>query len=356
MILKRIENLRKMLRFNEAALIFSETNRFYFSGFESSAGAVIITQNDAYLAVDFRYFENAKNKVNGLKVVMFQKLYKKISEILNLENVKLIYIETDYLTLDKYSALTKNLDSFKISKENKLSQYIEELRSIKAEEEKGQIVKAQELTDKAFTHILNFIEVGRTEAEIALELEFFMRKSGSEGVAFDTIAVSGKNSSLPHGVPTDKKIENGDFITMDFGAVVNGYRSDMTRTVAVGKITDKQCLVYETVLKAQKAALEAIKPNTQCNSIDKIARDIIDNAGFNGCFGHGLGHSVGLEIHENPSLNTRDITLLKRGMVLTVEPGIYIENEFGVRIEDMVYLTDGGVENLTKSPKELIIL
>ena len=356
MILKRIENLRKRLSLNEAILIFSETNRFYFTGFKSSAGAVIVTQNNAYLAVDFRYFESAKNKVNGLNVVLFQRLYEKISEILNKENISKVYVETDYLTLDKYSALKKNLAAFQISKENKICQYIEELRSIKTEEEKMHIVKAQEITDKAFAHILNFIEVSKTEAQIALELEFFMRKNKSEGVAFDTIAVSGKNSSLPHGVPTDKKIEKGDFITLDFGAVINGYRSDMTRTVAVGEITDKQRLVYETVLKAQTAALEAIKPNIQCDSIDKIARDIINNAGFEGCFGHGLGHSVGLDVHENPSFNTVDKTLLKKGMVLTVEPGIYIENEFGVRIEDMVYITEQGAENLTKSPKELIVL
>lgn len=345
-----------MLGEQEAILLFSDINRLYFTGFKSSAGAVVITQNDAYLVVDFRYFESAKAKVNGINIVLFERLYEKIAEILNKENISQIFIETDCITLDRYGALKKNLDKFEISKENKLCRYIEELRSIKTEEEKRQIVKAQEITDKAFEHILNFIKIGKTESEIALELEFFMRKNGSQGTAFDTIAVSGRNSSLPHGIPTDKKIENGDFITMDFGAVINGYRSDMTRTVAMGHITDKQRYIYEIVLKSQQSALKAIRPNVECNNIDKIARDIINDAGFDGCFGHGLGHSVGLEIHENPSFNTRDKTLLKKGMVLTVEPGIYIENEFGVRIEDMVYITEDGYENLTKSPKNLIIL
>ena len=183
-----------------------------------------------------------------------------------------------------------------------------------------------------------------------------MRERGSEGVAFDFIVVSGKNSSLPHGVPTSKKIENGDFVTMDFGAVINGYRSDMTRTIAVGSVTEKQRTVYETVLTAQKAALSIIKPDVTCSAVDKAARDIITDAGYGDCFGHGLGHSVGLEIHESPACNTRDITPLKSGMIMTVEPGIYIQDEFGVRIEDMVLITDNGYRNFTKSPKKLIII
>ena len=179
---------------------------------------------------------------------------------------------------------------------------------------------------------------------------------GSEGVSFDFIVASGKNSSMPHAVPTDKKIEAGDFVTMDFGAVINGYRSDMTRTVAVGHVTDEQTKVYNTVLKAQTAALDSIKSGMVCKDIDKIARDIIYNAGYENCFGHGLGHSVGIEIHESPCFNLRDTTLLQSGMVLTVEPGIYLENNFGVRIEDMVVVTNEGCINITKSDKKLIVL
>ena len=183
-----------------------------------------------------------------------------------------------------------------------------------------------------------------------------MRKNGSEGIAFDTIAISGKNTSLPHGVPTDKKIEKGDFFTMDFGAVSGGYCSDMTRTVAVGCVSERQKFVYDTVLNAQTESLKIIKEGAVCKDIDAVARNLIYNNGFEGCFGHGLGHSVGLEIHESPAFNTRDETVLKSGTVITVEPGIYLENEFGVRIEDMVLVTENGIINLTESPKELIIL
>jgi Xaa-Pro aminopeptidase len=161
---------------------------------------------------------------------------------------------------------------------------------------------------------------------------------------------------LPHGVPTDKKLENGDFLTMDFGARVNGYCSDMTRTVAIGGVSEKQKLVYDTVLKAQSLAFEGIKAGAVCKEIDALARDYIYGNGFEGSFGHGLGHSLGLDIHENPAFNTRDLTLLESGMIMTVEPGIYLENEFGVRIEDMVYITSKGAENLTKSDKSLIII
>ncbi len=356
MINQRIEKLREQISENQAAVIISDINRLYFSGFKSSAGAVIITKNEAFLAVDFRYYESAKSSISELKVLMYSKFYETLKEVFKEENIKEIFIETDFLTVESFSALVNNLENITVNDDNKITKHISLMRSVKSEQEKQSIKNAQIITDKTFGHILNYIKVGRTEREIALEMEFFMRKMGSQGTAFDTIVVSGKNSSLPHGVPTDKKIENGDFITMDFGAVINGYCSDMTRTVAVGSVSDKQHEVYNTVLLAQTESLKAIKPLIKCKSVDKIARDIIDNVGFNGCFGHGLGHSVGLQIHESPCFNTRDTTLLKKGMILTVEPGIYIENEFGVRIEDMVYITEMGYENLTESPKDLIIL
>lgn len=352
----RIENLREKIENNQAVLITSDVNRLYFSGFKSSAGAVVITKKNAYLLVDFRYFENAKKSVKNLKVIMYTSYYNTLKEIFESENIKEIYCETDFITVEGLKTLKKQLPDYRVLEENEICRYIKNMRSVKSEFELESIKKAQAITDKTFSHILDFISTERTEKEIALEMEFFMRKNGSEGIAFDTIVVSGKNSSLPHGVPTDKKIDKGDFITMDFGAVVNGYCSDMTRTVAVGFVSVKQREVYETVLKAQTEALKAIKPSAECKEIDKIARDIIDNAGFENCFGHGLGHSVGLEIHESPCFNTRDNTKLQNGMILTVEPGIYIENEFGVRIEDMVNITEDGYENLTASTKELIII
>lgn len=321
----------------------------------SSAGTVVITKGGAFAFYDFRYIEKAKQTVKNCKVILADKLYSQIKETLKSEGVTEILIETDTVTLDGFARLKKAFEGFTISKSDNLSQKILALRSIKSPCEIENIKAAQAITDKAFSHILEFIKEGVSEKEVMLELEYFMRKEGSEGVAFDTIVVSGKNSSLPHGVPSEKKLQKGDFVTMDFGAVINGYRSDMTRTVAVGFVSDEQREVYETVLKAQTGALKAIKAGAVCKDIDKIARDII-NEKYEGAFGHGLGHSVGLEIHENPAFNMRDETVLKKGTVMTVEPGIYLENRFGVRIEDMGVVTENGFENITKSPKELIIL
>lgn len=357
MIKERIEKLQQTLNENDAVLITDGNNRFYFTGFKSSAGTVVITKSSSCLLIDFRYFEKAKQTVKDSCVILCERLYAQTAEILKSNNIKRVFLETDTVSIYLFNALKENLPDFEISSDSKkISQQIRKQRSIKTEEEIKSIIEAQKLTDATFSYILNKIKPHITEKQIMLDMEFFARQNGSEGVAFDFIVVSGKNSSLPHGVPTDKKIEKGDFITMDFGCVINGYRSDMTRTVAVGCVTDEQRLVYETVLKAQSAALEAIKPNIPCNEVDRIARDIINGAGFSGCFGHGLGHSVGLEIHENPACNTRDTTPLQKGMIMTVEPGIYLENRFGVRIEDMVAVTDNGCMNITKSPKELIIL
>ncbi len=356
MIKERIEKLKARLNVSEAILIFSSENRLYFSGFKSSAGAILITKASETLFVDFRYFEKAKQTVSSLSVIQSEKLYYQIGEILSAQKIKTVFLETNYVNLEQFSVITSSLPDFEISKSDKISKEINLLRSVKSEKEISLIKSAQTLTDETFSHILNFIKEGKTEKEIALEMEFFMRKKGSEEVAFDFIVVSGKNSSLPHGVPTDKAVKKGDFITMDFGAVVGGYRSDMTRTVAIGGISEEQQKVYNTVLTAQNLALEKIAPFKKCCEIDKIARDYIYSCGYEGCFGHGLGHSVGLLIHENPSFNTRDTTPLEKGMVLTVEPGIYLENKFGVRIEDMVAITDTDYVNLTKSPKNLIIL
>lgn len=353
---QRIKRIQEILNKDDAALIMSDTNRLYFTGFKSSAGVVLITKREAFLLIDFRYIESARQNVKHMNVLLAEKLYSQIAEILKANEIKNLILETGYITLESFKTLKSALGDFNISDDNVLSRKISNLRSIKDSREIEFIKKAQALTDQTFEYALSIIKNGITEKELALNMEFFMRQNGSEGTAFDFIAVSGKNSSLPHGVPTDKRIENGDFITMDFGAIVGGYRSDMTRTVALGFVNDRQHEVYETVLKAQLTALQNIKSGTECCKIDKIARDIITDAGYGKCFGHGLGHSVGLEIHENPACNTRDKTLLKSGMIMTVEPGIYIENSFGVRIEDMVVVTDSGCINLTKSPKELIVL
>ncbi len=355
-MIERINQIASLLGENEALIISDNINRRYFTNFPSSAGSLLITQKNSYLLIDFRYYEKAAASIKGIKVVLCQSLYTQLNDLLAKENVNKLYLETDKVSLDLYNRICTQLTGVEVSNENRFSKEIEKQRSIKSKEEIACIEKAQEITDKAFSKILCDIRVGVTEKEIALKIEYYMREMGSEGVAFDVIAVAGKSSSMPHGVPEDKPIKSGDFITMDFGAKIGGYCSDMTRTVAVGSVSQKQKKVYETVLSAQRLALESIRAGVLCKDVDNKARRFINEAGYEGCFGHGLGHSLGLEIHESPACNTRDCTELKSGMIMTVEPGIYLENEFGVRIEDMVLVTENGYQNFTKSPKELIIL
>ncbi len=356
MIRRRIQILQAELQRNQAFLIKSPSNRYYLTGFSSSAGAVVITKNRSLFFTDFRYFEKAKSVVTSCQTVLLANGDKDIFTFCKEQNIKEIFVETEFLSLNDYERLAKVFEDIKISTKNTLGTKLNNLRAVKDSQELDFIKKAQELTDKGFDYILNRISIGKTEKQIALDLEFFLRNLGADGVSFDFIVVSGKNSSLPHGVPTDKQIKNGDFITMDFGIKLDGYCSDMTRTVAIGNITDEQKAVYNTVLSAQLAALNMIKSGVVCGDVDKVARDIIYNAGYTGCFGHSLGHSVGIDIHEAPNLSPNNSIVLTAGNVVTVEPGVYIENKFGVRIEDMVYVTDSGLINLTKSTKELIIL
>lgn len=355
-MIRRIENLQKNLQNDEAFIIYYGPNRFYLTGFNSSAGIVLVTPKSADFIVDFRYYEKAKRVVKTCNVILSDKIWQQINDILKNQNIKTVYTEIRTLSLSEFASLKKNLSGFNISDDKTKEDYLYSLRSVKSDEELKFMRQAQAITDDGFEYILDYIRAGKTEKAIALELEFYMRKHGSDGIAFDFIVVSGENSSLPHGTPTDRVVKNGDFITMDFGARFNGYSADMTRTVALGEVSDKQKLVYDTVLKAQLEAIKQIKVGAVCKEIDAVARNIINDAGFKGCFGHGLGHSLGIEVHESPSFNLRDETKLQSGMVLSVEPGIYIENEFGVRIEDVICVNDSGCEILTKSNKELIIL
>ena len=350
---EKVKKIQDFLNTTAAALILSMPNRFYMTDFLCDSGLVFITKNDAVFFTDFRYLEKAK-EVSSVNVLNSKDWTEQINALIEKHGITEILIETENVSVAKFDLLKQKLNS-EILNADELSKQLRLLRSQKSEKELSFIKAAQEITDSTFSYILPRIELGRTERDIMLDMEFYLRKMGSEGISFDFIVVSGKNTSLPHGVPSDKVIEKGDFITMDFGAVKNGYRSDMTRTVAVGSITDEQRRVYDTVLKAQTAALNAIKTGVVCRDIDKIARDIIERD-YAGCFGHGLGHSVGIEIHEAPCFNTRDDTVLLDNTVLTVEPGIYLEGKFGVRIEDMVVVNQNGCENLTKSDKNLIIL
>lgn len=338
----------------EAAIINSPQNRFYFLGMHSSAGTLILLKNEAYFIIDFRYVELAQKTVKNAKIVLQGNLYEQINEILSQHKVKNVWVE-ESMTLGDLNTM-KNRISANIVTDSPLTEIINEMRAVKSEEEVKNIKAAQAITDAGFDYICTQLAEGRKERDLAIDLDTFMKKQGASGNAFDTILVSGKNSSLPHGVPGEKRLEKGDFVTMDFGAAFGGYCSDMTRTVAIGFATDEMKEVYNTVLKAQLMAIDTIKAGLVCSDIDKISRDYIYGKGYEGCFGHSLGHSFGIDIHEKPHFAPKNKTILKPGMMLSVEPGIYLPDKFGVRIEDTVYVTENGCIDITNSPKELIIL
>ncbi len=357
----RIEKIRNKLKEKgEALLITSGSNRFYASGFKSSAGFMLVSHWEAVLYLDFRYFEMAKlAKEKGklqpeVEVVLLEKKRKEyISEFARRNSIKNLLCENHSLTVSEYEAL-KN-ETSDICTLSYAGGIVEECRISKDESEIERIKIAQSITDKAFSHILGFITPDATETDIALELEYFMRKNGAQDIAFETICVSGAKSSLPHGKPENIKLGKG-FLTMDFGAKYDGYCSDMTRTVCIGNPTEEMKRVYSTVLEAQKRAFEEIFAGTIGKRVDAAARDYIYSEGYKGCFGHSTGHSLGIDVHESPNFSQNSDFEIPSGAVLSVEPGIYLEGKFGVRIEDIVKICDLGYENLTESTKELIIL
>ena len=354
-----IKDLQKLLSeqgSGTCALIISPENRKYFTGFESSDGFLIVSENRAVFITDGRYIEAAEKQISNCEVILLGKAYPQIATILNETGCKRLLVESTRMTVSTYNSIKGVLKKIPVSTDTTLDTLINTLRSVKTEVEVENIIKAQRIAEKAFEHILKFIKVGVTEKEIALELDFYMLRHGGEGLSFETIAVSGANSSMPHGVPCNKKVENGDFITMDFGTIINGYHSDMTRTVAVGFATDEMKNVYDTVLSAQQNCLENIKAGVSCKNGDEFARSVIRNSGYGKYFTHSTGHGVGVEIHEFPNLSPASDSILQVGNIVTVEPGIYIPEKFGVRIEDMALITENGCKNLTLAPKEMIIL
>jgi Xaa-Pro aminopeptidase len=353
----RFERLFELLPDNvESVLITSDINRRYFTGMKSSAGTVLAFRNKAYLLIDFRYIEKARETVKTAEVIETKELYKEISALLRQEGVKNLAIEAMDVTVSRLNVMKKHLKCVDIIETDVLSNSINKLRMIKDEEEMEYIRKAQEIAESAFDDILGFIKEGVTEREIALELDRLMLEKGAEGISFDTIALAGENTSMPHGVPSDKKVKNGEFVLMDFGAVYNGYHSDMTRTVCVGTPDEEMEKIYNIVLTAQEKAIAAAKAGISGKELDGIARRHICDAGYGEYFGHSLGHGVGLEIHEQPNAAPSYEKNLEKGTVITIEPGIYIAGKFGVRIEDFVILTENGCINLTKSAKNIISL
>lgn len=340
----------------DAAIITDDINRRYFTGMKSSAGTVLVFRDKAYLVIDFRYIEKATKTVKDAEVILQGRLYDQINELLEKHGAKTLAIESATMTVASLNLLKARITAAEVVASDELSNAITQLRIVKTQDEIDKIIKAQRIAEAAFEDVLNFIRPGVTEREIGLRLDYYMLSHGAEALSFDTIALTGANTSLPHGVPGETVVENGMFVLMDYGAMYDGYHSDMTRTVCVGKPTEKMELVYNTVLKAQLDALDAIKVGVIGKDIDKIARDVITNAGYGDKFGHSLGHGVGVEIHEAPNAAPSSEHIFKENMIVTVEPGIYLPDEFGVRIEDFVVIKENGCENMTLAKKSLISL
>lgn len=340
----------------DCALITDDISRRYLTGMKSSAGTVLVFPEKSYLLIDFRYIEKARQVVRHCEVIEQKDTYSQIRELLEHHNAKTIAVESDSLTLQRLAVYQQKLEGFAFLTDDTLTMALYDLRTVKTAEELAKIKAAQALAEDALHALLEQLHEGMTEREIALALDFHMRKAGAEDLSFETIALTGAHTSMPHGVPDDRQVQKGDFVLMDFGAVVDGYHSDMTRTVCVGTPTEEMRLVYDTVLRAQEAALAKAAPDITGHELDKIARDIITDAGYGEYFGHSLGHGVGLEIHEFPNASPKLQKKLACGNVVTVEPGIYLAGKFGVRIEDFVHINENGCENLTKFTKKLICL
>lgn len=346
----RIKRLRDLIDDDTAVFISSYPNIFYYSGFTSEDAYLLITMDKAYIITDSRYTVQAKQQSPDFEFVDIYKGFENIFKNVLQENV---WFEEKHLSVGQYLSLKKNINNKVFVP---MSDTVSRQRRYKDKIEIQKIHNAEQLGDATFSHILNFIKPGISENDIAVEVEYYMRKNGASKLSFDTIVASGVRSAMPHGTASNKTIQSGELLTLDFGCVLDGYCSDMTRTVAIGKISAELKKIYNITLKAQTNALQNMKVGMKCSNIDKLARDIIEFEGYGNNFGHSLGHSVGIEIHEMPGFSSKSVDVLENGNVVTVEPGIYIENVGGVRIEDVIAVCDNEIINLTASPKELIIL
>ena len=336
----------------DAVIVLDELNQHYLSEFAFTDGLLFITKTKAYLITDFRYYEMALNSANkSFEVLTPDNRKEFLNKVISDEGIKTIGFEGGSVSYDTYRNYCESYPCEFVN----IGDAIEVIRQVKSADEIEKMQKAQDITDGALAHLLMFITPNMTELDVAVELEYAMRKGGADSFAFETIAVSGDASALPHGTPRNVKLKPG-FLTMDFGAKYQGYCSDMTRTIVIGKADEDIKKLYNTVLRAQTEALNYLREGSDCGEADKVARDIIDAIPeFKGAFGHSLGHSVGLFIHESPRLYSRGFgRKLKVGEIVTVEPGIYLFGKYGCRIEDMVAITKDGIHNFTHSPKDLI--
>ena len=340
----------------DAILLTDENDRRFATGFPSSDGAVIVTVHQAFFITDARYIEAARAALAGIAQVLLcsreAPMRTLVQSILREANVQILGGEEQTTSYAEFTAY-EQLFGLKLQPAQNL---IRNLRAAKQPEELAMMYQAQQITDETFAQICTVIRPGMTEREIAAELIYRMLRLGAEGMSFDPIVLTGPDTSMPHGVPGDRRVAAGDFVTMDFGCRKNGYCSDMTRTVAVDHVTDEMRLVYDTVLNAQLAGIACCKAGVTGRDVDAAGRRIIEQAGYGDAFGHGFGHGVGLEIHEAPTASPRGDSPLPAGSIVTAEPGIYLPGRFGVRIEDMLYVIEDGCIDLTDAPKSLLIL
>lgn len=339
----------------DALLLTSQVSRLYAAGYDISEGVAVIGRQESFYFTDSRYIEAAEKNLSGFTVQIIDRDHptmERINAALKQLEATHVGIEEDDLTYGEFLRYQEKLTAELVPCQKEISRF----RQIKEDWEIEEMVKAQEITDRTFGEMLGIIKAGMTEKELAAELIYSLYKNGAEALSFPPIVVSGPNTSLPHGVPGDRKLEYGDFITMDFGCVVNGYCSDMTRTVALGFVSEEMSCVYETVLRAQAAGIAATKAGVTGWEVGAAARQVISEAGYGAYFGHGYGHGIGLEIHEAPNCSVGNDQPLPVGAVCSAEPGIYLPGKFGVRIEDVVVITEDGCRNMTKSPKNLIVI
>ena len=355
--MKNIEKYRKLVSEGEvdALLLCSRHNRMYAAQYDIAEGMAVVTKSECYYFTDSRYIEAAEKNLPDFTVRMVDREHSYSSRIeaaIAAHEIKAMGFEEDVLTYGEYMTYSAKLSAKLVPFAARISSF----RSVKEPWELDYMRRAQAITDKTFSDLLNIIRAGMTEKELQAELLYRMAQNGADGPAFEPITISGPNTSMPHGVPTNRVLKFGDFITMDFGAAYHGYCSDMTRTVALGFVTEEMDKVYHIVLDAQRAGLAATRAGVTGKAMDGAARKVIADAGYGAYFGHSYGHSLGLLIHEAPNASVANDKPMPAGAVVSAEPGIYIPDEFGVRIEDVTVITDTGCEILTKSPKNLIIL
>ncbi len=339
----------------DGLLLTSRFSRHYAAEFDIAEGVAVVSRTGCRYFTDSRYIESAQNNIQGFEVLVVDgehSFTQRINEFCANFGVKTLGYEESYLTVAELHGYEKNLTAGLVPCQGKINAF----RATKEPWELRHMEKAQEITDKAFSEILTRIRVGMTEKELAAELIYCLLKNGGEGLSFDPIVVSGPNTSMPHGVPGERKLQEGDFITMDFGVLYQGYCSDMTRTVALGYATEEMEKVYNIVLQAQLAGIAVSKAGVTGAQVDGAARKVIEEAGYGPYFCHSYGHSLGLEIHEAPNCNTRNDQPMPCGAVASAEPGIYLPGKFGVRIEDVVVFCEDGCRILTTSPKNLIVI